>query len=133
MYSLGYQADAVVAADTAPDGIDVYHYSIEAKAVTLKGGKPTGTPRFPVAGKRFFVSMVVTRANDGAVVPNGVVQCVARIGTRRVPGKGTVANGILPRCAFKIPPKTVGKVLRGTIAVSTAGGGVARPFAFKIL
>jgi hypothetical protein len=132
LYADKYVGDEVTAEDSAPDGTAVWTYTFETKAVQLRAQQPQGTPRFPVAGKRFVVSTFVFRETDGSRVTSGTVQCTARIAGKPLAAKPSFAVG-QPSCAMTVPKTARGKILTGTIAVATKGGQVARPFRFKVL
>lgn len=62
----------------------------------------------------------------------GTVGCRVLAAGTRVPATGRVEAGSA-QCAFVVPRTARGKVLRGTISVSTGGKTVARDFAFVVL
>jgi len=132
LYADTYTGDEVTATDSAPDGTAVWTYTFETKAVKLRAQKPEGTPRFPVAGKRFAVSTFVFKETDGSRVTSGTVQCTASIAGKRIAAKPSFAVG-LPTCTMTIPKTARGKILTGTIGVATKGGQVARPYRFKVI
>jgi hypothetical protein len=131
LYADKYTADEITASDAAPDGTSVWTYTFETKAIALRAQKPEGTPRLPVAGKRFAVSMFVFRETDGSRVTTGTVRCTARVAGKPLAAKGTMGGG-LPTCTMTIPKTARGKTLTGTIAVATKGGQVAKPFRFNV-
>ena len=55
LYAHKYVGDEVTAEDSAPDGLPSGPTTFETKAVQLRAQQPQGTPRFPVAGKRFVL------------------------------------------------------------------------------
>ena len=132
LYADKYAGEEVTAEDSAPDGTAVWSYTYETKAVKLRAQQPQGTPRFPVAGKRFVVSTVVVQETDGSRVTSGIVQCTARLAGKPLAVKPSFAAG-RPSCAITVPKTARGKILTGSIAVATQGGQVARPFKFKVL
>ena len=102
LYADKYMGDEVTAEDSAPDGTAVWTYTFETKAVKLRAQQPQGTPRFPVAGKRFVVSTFVFRETDGSRVTSGSVQCTARIAGKPLAAKPSFAVG-QPSCAMTVP------------------------------
>ncbi len=132
LYADKYVGEEVTAEDSAPDGTAVWTYTFETKAVKLRAQAPEGTPRFPVAGKRFLVSTFVFRETDGSRVTTGTVQCTARIAGKPLAAKASFAVG-RPSCAMTIPKTARGKILTGTIAVATKGGQITRPYRFKVI
>ena len=115
-------------ADFAPDAAPFYQYSFGA--VSLIVGKPVATTK-PLAGKAFTVSAPVTRS-DAAPFLTGTVACRAKAGAVSLRASGRIANGSA-RCTMRIPKAAKGKMLRGTLTVSTDGApAVTKPFAQRI-
>jgi hypothetical protein len=113
-------------ADFAPDAAPYFDYSLVPVALTV--GKPAGKP---VAGKSFVVTAAVTRS-DGDPFAAGKVTCKAKAGTASLRTTGGVAGGAA-RCAMKVPKRARGKLLRGTLTVSTDdAAAVTRPFSYRI-
>ncbi len=67
--------------DFAPDGSDVYTYTLPSHTVVIYTYRPYGTPVLAEPGKRFTVVMPVKRA-DSAPVRTATVGCVVRVGGR---------------------------------------------------
>jgi hypothetical protein len=115
-------------ADYAPDGTPFYEYSSVGLALTA--GQPKAAAK-PVAGKRFVVSMPVTR-NDGQPFSGGSVTCKARAGATALRPVGAVRNGSA-QCAMRLPAQAKRKQLRGSITVAVEGAApVTKPFSFRV-
>ena len=121
-----------LATDKAPDGPPYPEYSLtQAVVLTLSVARPAPLKGKPVAGKPFVVAATVTRS-DGAAFTSGVVSCKARVGTKSLRAAGLVRPGSA-RCSMRVPKSAKGKLLRGTMSVSTSGAAaVSRTFAFRI-
>jgi hypothetical protein len=117
-----------IGADFAPD-VAAYEYSF--LPLVLTAGPTASAPKKPVAGKRFAVSVPVTRS-DGQPFTAGTVRCSAKAGTATLRPVGSVASGSA-RCVMTIPKKAKGKVLRGSLTVSAEDSApVTRAFAIRI-
>jgi hypothetical protein len=115
-------------ADFAPDAAPFYEYSLVAVALAV--GKPVAASK-PVAGKAFTLSAAVTRS-DGMPLALATMTCKAKAGAAWLRVSGRIANGSA-RCSMKIPKTAEGKMLRGTLTVSTDDtAAVSRPFAHRI-
>jgi len=99
--------------------------------VTLKAGKAVVVPAKPKAGNPFVVSAPVTRVETGLGVSTGRATCVARIGTKSLRATGKVAGG-RGSCAFRTPPTSKGKTVRGSITVRVLGKSAVIPFSFRV-
>jgi hypothetical protein len=118
------QGDAM---DTAPDA-GQWNYSLaaggpEVRAVLLRT-QPSGAPK---AGKTFTLTPVGLRLPDfgepGATVPRPEsYRCTAKLGGRRLAGRGT------GRCTLTIPTTAKGKRL--TVALTVVYQGVTKTFTF---
>lgn len=118
-----------IGSDFAPDSPPAFEYSFAGLALTLAA--PTATPKLPVAGKRFVVSVRVTR-NDGQPFAAGSVTCAARAGSTKLRPRPSVTSGSA-RCAMNVPRGMSGRMLRGGLTVAVAdSSSVSRPFVFRI-
>lgn len=118
-----------IGSDYAPDGPPWFEYSLARLALTLS--TPSGTPRQPVAGKRFVVSVRVARS-DAQPFTGGSVTCAARAGSTKLRPASSVGAGSA-RCAMTVPRGVSGKALRGSVTVSADDSSpVSRPFVFRI-
>jgi hypothetical protein len=116
--------------DVAPALGSHWTYEI-VERFTLSASRPTATPKQPVAGKRFTVSMAVTRADTGEALGSGSVLCAARVGTAKLRAVSRYASGTA-RCAMTVPRGTRGKTLRGTITARGGGSSVTKSFSFRV-
>jgi len=134
LYSVQFTADAITGSDSAPDeNTDWWTYSLETKKLSVKLSTTYG--KFPVAGGTWKISSTAwgtPAGGDARQIGTGTVQCVAQIGKTHLKATGAFTGGIA-QCTVKIPKKTSGKVVRGTIAVSVSGGQATISFAKKIL
>lgn len=118
-----------IGTDFAPDAAPAYEYSFVP--LVLTAGPVASAPKKPLAGKRFAVSVPVTRS-DGQPFTAGTVRCSAKAGTATLRPAASVATGSA-RCVMTIPKKAKGKVLRGSLTVSAEDSApVTRAFAIRI-
>ena len=88
-------------------------------------------PRTPRAGEKFFIAIHVVRNDTGATVETGKVECTAKIGRRAV--RLLLREPYpTPRCLWRIPFGSSGKVLRGSIGMRSGGKAIVHRFALKI-
>jgi hypothetical protein len=117
--------------DTAPDaGHGLYTYNVLTKLVLTQTAFTT-SPTPARAGKRFTASLGATENDTNGPVSGATVTCTARIGTKRIPGTHTLANGVAS-CVWKLPKTAKGKTLRGTITVSLRGATLTKSFAARV-
>ena len=119
--------------DVAPGGgAGLYPYEVKITAPTLvvKGLKPT--PARPTAGRAFTLRLVAARSDTGAVVQNGRVTCVGRIGNVRLKAQVQQVQGGAAVCTWNIPPKALGKTFRGSVAVVFEGLKAFQGYAGKV-
>ncbi|MBM2821420.1 MAG: hypothetical protein HW413_166 [Thermoleophilia bacterium] len=124
--------------DFAPDPFDFedpFVYDLEGlpppPPPTLTALGLAGTPLPPKAGKRFVVSTVVTRSDTETIVTSGKVACTARIGKAKMRATGRFAS-LRAHCSMTVPRSAKGKLLRGTMTVSTAGASLRKAFTFRV-
>lgn len=123
---------SVVAVDIAPDDFTSWRYSlVNRPALKLTASRFVTTPVRPRAGRAFAIDLPVTRSDNGRAITSGAVSCRVLAADRRVLAKGRVVRGA-GRCAFVVPARTRGKVLRGTVTVRTGGASVAADFAYVV-
>jgi hypothetical protein len=128
--------DKVLTYDTAPDGDAVYDYTLTVPtptpvAVTLQASKPVATPKKPAAGKPFVVGMAVLRGDTGAPLASGTVSCAVKVGGKALKATGAVRGGVAAS-SMRIPAKTKGKKVSGTIKVTFKGASASRSFAYTV-
>ena len=94
--------------------------------------KLTPSPKNPTAGRAFTLRLVAARSDTGAVVQNGKVACVGRIGNARLKAQvqGVVAGAAT--CTWNLPIPAKGKTFRGSVAVVFEGLKAAQSFSGKV-
>jgi hypothetical protein len=124
----------LAALDRAPDnGLYAYTVVLPPPPLLLNPGKPISVPGRPVVGGKFTVSLPVTRSDtNGPLTGGGIVSCTAQIGFKPIPASGRFAGG-LARCTVKVPSKTSGKTLRGTVTVVFQGKTVKKNYTYRII
>lgn len=122
----------VLAVDFSPDNRSFFRYALANKpALMLVPTRLFANPGRPQAGKPFAVNLTVRRSDTQRLVTAGSVGCRVRVGTIKVPATGSIVGGG-GRCAFRVPTKANGSVLRGTITVHSGGKAVARHFVYAV-
>lgn len=118
-------------ADIAPAaGAGLYSYEVKITPPTLlvkrvSIGKPT-------AGKPFTMKLVAARSDTGAVVQNGRVTCVGRIGKARLKAQVQRVVAGAATCTWNIPPLAKGKTFRGSVSVVFEGLKASQSFSGKV-
>jgi hypothetical protein len=138
-YVVSYQYDEdgeVVASDDAPDGNEVYEYTLIAplpapKPLTLRASAPVTVPAAPVHAKAFAVRVAVTRGDTSGALASGVVTCKASVAFKPLRAAGSLRAG-RAGCAMVIPRTAKGKRLRGTIKVTFRNASVTKSFNYLI-
>lgn len=117
--------------DFAPT-IGFYQYLVEVTKPTLvvKSLKPT--PAKPIAGRPFTLRLIAARSDTGAVVQNGRVTCVARVGSARLTAQVQRVQGGAATCTWNLPPNAKGKSLRASVAVAFEGLKASQSFSGKV-
>ena len=120
-------------ADIAPAaGAGLYQYEVKITPPTLVVRSLRGTPRNPTAGRTFTLKLVAARSDTGAVVQNGKVTCVGRIGNARLRAQVQRVQGGAATCTWNIGPAAKGKTFRGSVAVAFEGLRASRSFSGKV-
>ena len=122
-----------VEVDTAPNyGVGFYPFEIKVTPATLVAKRFTAVPARPAAGKPFTLRLVAARSDTGAVVQNGRVTCVGRVGNARL--RATVARVVAgaATCTWNIPLAAKGKPFRGSVAVVFEGLKAAQAYAGRV-
>src|SRR6476619_5702189 len=99
--------------DIAPGGAaGLYPYDVKLTPPTLvvKSLKPT--PAKPTAGLPFTLRLVAARSDTGAVVQNGRVVCVGRLGKARLKAQVQRVLGGAAVCTWNLPQSAKGKTFR---------------------
>jgi hypothetical protein len=120
------------ATDFAPRVGDHWTYHLALGDLTLRASSLAAAPARPVAGKRFTVSMAVTRTDTRTVVGSGALTCTARVGSTSIPAQGRFSGG-RARCVMNVPLTARGKMLRGTLTVRLEGASVRRAYGFRVV
>lgn len=117
--------------DFAPDagrGFFTYDVRIRATLGVRSGGS---RPARPAAGKAYTAFAVVARS-DGAPVRTATVTCRATIAGRAIaPASKSFSSG-RASCNYRIPKTARGKLLRGTITVTSGGLRATRSYSARI-
>lgn len=118
--------------DLAPDpGHGLFTYQVIAK-LTVSVTAFVYAPKPAQQGKNFAAGFAATESDTAGPVTKGTVACTATAGTKPlVPLTHAVKNGVVA-CVWHVPPKTKGKMLRGTVSLTVQGVTVKRTFAVKI-
>lgn len=106
--------------DFAPT-IGFYQYEVKITPPTLVVRSLKSTPKNPIAGRSFTLRLVAARSDTNAVVQNGRVTCVGRVGNARLRAQVQRVQGGAAVCTWNIPPKAKGKSFRGNVSVSFEG------------
>jgi len=119
--------------DFAPGGgAGLYPYEVKITPPTLVVKKLTRTPKAPSAGRPFTLRLVAARSDTGAVVQNGRVTCVGRIGNARLKAQVQGVVGGAATCTWNIPLLAKGKTFRGSVAVVFEGLKASQGYASKV-
>jgi len=117
--------------DFAPT-VGFFTYEVKITPPTLVVKKLTRSPARPTAGKAFTLRLVAARSDTGAVVQNGRVTCVGRIGNARLKAQVQRVVGGAATCTWNIPATAKGKTFRGSAAVVFEGLRASQGFASKV-
>ena len=86
----------------------------------------------PVAGQPFTLRMVTARSDTNAVVQNGRVTCVGRVGNARLKAKVQRVIAGAATCTWNLPPTSKGKRFRGSVTVVFEGLRATESYASRI-
>lgn len=119
--------------DVAPaSGSGLYQYEVKITPPTLVVRSFKTTPRNPTAGRTFTLKLVAARSDTGAVVQNGRVTCVGRIGNARLRAQVQRVQGGAATCTWNIPLKAKGKTFRGSVAIVFEGLKAVQAYSSKV-
>lgn len=119
--------------DVAPAaGAGLYAYEVRITPATLVVRRLTPSPRVPTAGRPFTLRLVATRSDTGAVVQNGRVNCVGRVGNARLRAQVQRVVAGAATCTWNIPGLARGKTFRGSVAVVFEGLRAAQSFSRNV-
>jgi hypothetical protein len=109
-------------ADFAPAvNAGLYAYEVKITPPTLVVRSLKATPKNPTAGRPFALRLVAARSDTNAVVQNGRVTCVGRIGSARLRAQVQRVQGGAATCTWNIPARAKGKTFRGSVTVVFEG------------
>jgi hypothetical protein len=118
-------------ADAAPAvGAGLYAYQVRVTPATLVVKRVT-TGR-ATAGKPFTVRMVAARSDTNAVVRNGRVTCVGRVGNARLKARVQSVVGGAATCTWNLPANSKGKRFRGSVSLVFEGLRASESFSTRI-
>jgi hypothetical protein len=119
--------------DVAPGGgVGLYPYTVIVAPPQLVVRRVATTPARPAAGKTFTMRLVAARSDTGAVLQNGRVTCVGRVGNARLRAATARVTAGAAVCTWRIPPRAKGKTFRGSVAVVFEGLRAARSYSARI-
>jgi len=125
--------DANAHADAAPGGgAGLYPFEVKTAKPTLVAKKFTAVPAKPAAGKPFTLRLVAARSDTGAVVQNGRVTCIGRVGSTRLRATAARVVAGAATCTWKIPASAKGKTFRGSVSVVFEGLRAAQAYVGKV-
>jgi hypothetical protein len=118
-------------ADVAPAG-NLFPYQVITAKPTLVVRRLFTSPKLPTAGKQFSLKVTAARSDTNAVIRNGRVTCVGRVG--KAPLRARVARVVsgAVTCTWLIPKNAKGKRFRGTATVVFEGLRATRSFTARI-
>lgn len=120
-------------ADVAPGGgAGLYQYEVKITPPTLVVRSLKGTPKNPTAGRTFTLKLVAARSDTGAVVQNGRVTCVGRLGNARLRAQVQRVQGGAATCTWNLAPAAKGKTFRGSVAVVFEGLRASQTYSSKV-
>jgi len=112
--------------------IGFYQYSVITQKPTLVVRSLKPSPAKPTAGRPFTLKLVAARSDTGAVVQNGRVTCVGRVGSARLKASVQRVQGGAATCTWNIPATAKGKTFRGSVTVSFEGLKAAQSYTGKV-
>jgi hypothetical protein len=86
----------------------------------------------PVAGKPFTLRVVTARSDTNAVVQNGRVTCVGRVGNARLRAQVQRMVGGAATCTWNLPATSKGKTFRGSVGVAFEGLRASQAYSKKV-
>ena len=100
-------------------------------ALPLRIRRFSTSPARPVAGGTLTAVLVVARVGSSQVVAAGRMGCRASVGGRNLRSSGRFSRGT-GRCTWRLPSSAAGKVLRGTVTVTSGTSEATRRFTARI-
>ena len=123
--------EATCKRDFAPT-VGFYQYEVKITPATLVVRSLKPTPKNPTAGRSFTLRLVAARSDTNAVVQNGRVTCVGRVGSARLKAQVQRVLGGAATCTWNLPPSAKGKTFRGSVGVVFEGLRAAQSFSGKV-
>ena len=117
-------------APAANAGLYQYEVKITPPTLVVRSLKPT--PRIPIAGRSFTLRLVAARSDTNAVVQNGRVACIGRVGNTRVRAQVQRVVGGAATCTWNLAPGAKGKTFRGSVAVVFEGLRASQGYSGKV-
>jgi hypothetical protein len=111
-------------------GLYGYQLLITKPTLVVRSLKPT--PARPIAGRSFTLKLVAARSDTNAVVQNGRVTCVGRVGSARLQAAVQRVQGGAATCTWNIPANAKGKTFRGSVAVVFEGLKASQGYTGKV-
>lgn len=119
--------------DVAPGGgAGLYAFEVKITPPSLVVRSFKATPKNPTAARSFTLRLVAARSDTNAVVQNGRVTCVGRIGSARLRARVQAVQGGAATCTWAIPPAATGKTFRGSVGLAFEGLRVNESFSGKV-
>ena len=119
--------------DVAPaSGSGLYAYEVRITPPSLVVRRFTPSPRIPTAGRAFTLRLVAARSDTGAVVQNGRVTCVGRVGNARLRAQVQRVVAGAATCTWNIPPLAKRKTFRGSVSVVFEGLRATQSFSRSV-
>lgn len=119
--------------DIAPAaGAGFYQYEVRITPPSLVAKKFTSAPAKPTAGRAFTLRLVAARSDTGAVVQNGRVSCIGRLGNTRLRAQLQRVVAGAATCTWNIPIAAKGKTFRGSVGVTFEGLRASQGYASKV-
>ena len=116
--------------DEAPDG-HIAQHRLSPQQLQLRiseFGAAAGTVK---VGKRFAVAMRVTRSDLEETTSDGIVRCVAKVGTKSVKVQAVFPDDIAG-CIGTAPKTAKGKTLKVTVSLTLDGVTASRTASIKV-
>ena len=119
--------------DIAPaSGAGLYQYEVKITPPSLVVRSLKASPAKPTAGRAFTLRLVAARSDTNAVVQNGRVTCVGRIGKARLRAQVQRVVAGAATCTWNIPAGSKGKTFAGTVTVSFEGLRAKQGYSSKV-
>jgi hypothetical protein len=112
--------------------IGLYTYRLQLTKPTLVVRSLKPAPAKPAAGKPFTLRLVAARSDTGAVVQNGRVACVGRLGSARLKAQVQRVQRGAATCTWNVPTTAKGKTFRGTVTIAFEGLKASQSYTGKV-